>query len=84
MLSIAKLEVKDEILSQEPLYEIKDSTGKVVATNCTIELITSLLAEGTPVNKVLFDKIDSNFENIRRNDMGKSIAFFEKYKMLIF
>ena len=84
MINIIRLEANDEVLNGEPLYEIKDGTGKVIGTNCTIELITSLITEGTAINKSLFDKIDLNFENVRRSTLGRSITFFEKYKMLVF
>lgn len=75
-LIIEKLEVQDEVLSGEPRYEIKDNNGNVIATNCTIELVTSVLQEGTPLNKALFDKIENNFTSIRSEFSGES---FKKY-----
>ena len=64
-MTIEKLNVKDEQLQGEVRYRVKDSNGNVVYESCTIEMITELLQEGTELNKVLFDKIDTNFENIK-------------------
>lgn len=58
LFNIESLEVKDEILNGEPLYVIKDSSGKVIYDNVKLELKTPLIQEGTPINKSLFDKID--------------------------
>lgn len=69
---IEKLSVQDEVLSGEPKYEIKDNNGTVIATNCTIELITSVLQEGTPLNKALFDKVDNDFHMLKRSMIGNA------------
>lgn len=65
MLVIEKLSVKDEVLSDVPKFRVKDSSGNIIHDNCTIEMITSILTTGTNINKVLFDKVDTNFENVR-------------------
>lgn len=64
MLNILALEVKDEILSGEPLYTIKDGNGNILYDNVKLELKTSTIQQGTELNKVLFDKIDESFKNI--------------------
>lgn len=51
------IDVKDEILGGEPLYRIRDNNGNIKVDNCTIEMITEVLQEGTPINKALFDSI---------------------------
>ena len=50
--------VIDEVLNGEPRFEIVDkTTGKIIATNVEISLITELLQAGTPLDKALFDSI---------------------------
>jgi microcystin-dependent protein len=51
------VEIKDEILDGEPLYDIKDSDGNIIYKGVKIELITALVQQGTPLNKALFDII---------------------------
>lgn len=53
------IEVKDEILNGEPKYRLKDENGNVIYDNFSIEQITPVIQEGTPLNKVLFDSIMS-------------------------
>lgn len=84
MLNVLTLEVKDEVLSGEPLYVIKDSTGNVLYDNVKLELKTPLIQEGTELNKALFDKIDEGFTNISGQKKGDSIDMFNKTKTLIF
>lgn len=78
---IEKLEVKDEVLSGEPRYEIKDNNGNVIATNCSIELITSVLQEGTPLNKALFDKVDENARRMNLKNVGNTYLAFINYEL---
>ena len=52
------IEVLDEILESEPLYDISDSNGNLIYSAVKIEMITKLLQAGTPLNKALFDIID--------------------------
>lgn len=63
------LDFKDEVLNGEPKYRLKDENGKVIYDNLSIEQITPVIQEGTPINKVLFDYIiygilHSNLYNI--------------------
>lgn len=60
------LNVKDEILSGEPLYRIKQG-DKTLYDNVTVEMTTAMEQQGTPINKKLFDKIDVNIENMLIN-----------------
>lgn len=53
------IEVKDEILNGEPEYRLKDKNGNIIYDNLSIEMITEILQAGTPLNKVLFDRIIS-------------------------
>jgi hypothetical protein len=79
MLEVLTLEVNDEILSEEPLYTIKDSLGNVLYENVKINLNTNISQEGTEINKELFDKIDENFERIKKYlDFNKQSSF-ERY-----
>lgn len=64
MLNLLTLEVKDQVLSGEPLYVIKDSTGNVLYDNVKLELKTPLVQQGTELNKALFDKIDESFKSV--------------------
>ena len=56
------IEVKDEILSGEPLYDISDSQGNLIYSGVRIEQITEMIQEGTPLNKILFDSIKKDLE----------------------
>ena len=47
MATIQKLSVQDEVLGGEPRYRVKDSLGNIIHDNCTIEMITELLKQGT-------------------------------------
>lgn len=49
--------VKDENPAGDIKFRIKDSDGNIVQDNCTIEMITQLLQEGTVQNKLLFDSL---------------------------
>ena len=54
------VDVKDEVLAGEPLYNIKDAAGEITDGNVKIELGTEVLEEGTPLNKALLDKVTQN------------------------
>lgn len=66
-LQIERLNVQDEIIEESIRYDIKDESGNIIYRNVGIEFITTLLQEGTPLNKALFDKVDRNFEKIKNN-----------------
>ena len=53
------IEIKDEILTGEPRYRVRDNNGNIIQDNVTIEQITPVKQEGTSVNKALF----TNFNN---------------------
>lgn len=53
------IDFQDEVLNGEPKYRILDENGNVIYDKVTIEMITELLQVGTPLNKALFDKINS-------------------------
>lgn len=57
------IEVKDEILAEEPTYRIYDKNGKVLFDNLKIEQITPVIQEGTQLNKVLFDSIKKDIND---------------------
>ena len=54
------VDVKDEVLAGEPLYNIKNAAGEITDSNVKIELGTEVLEEGTPLNKALLDKVTQN------------------------
>lgn len=53
------MEFQDEILNGEAKYRISDDSGNILHEKVKIEMITEVLQAGTPLNKVLFDKIKS-------------------------
>ena len=59
------LNVKDEILTGEPKYKIKQN-DTTLYNNVTIEMVTPVQEQGTPINKALFDKIEDNVKKIDR------------------
>lgn len=61
------IEVNDEILSANPKFRIRDSNNNIIMDNLTIEQITPVIQQGTPLNKALFDAIQNWFLNITNN-----------------
>lgn len=53
-------DIKDEVLSGQPLYTIKDSSGNVLNDNVDISLKTPITQEGTPVNRALFRNLQGD------------------------
>ena len=53
-------DIKDEVLSGEPRYTIKNSSGNVLNDNVDISLKTSITQEGTPVNRALFRNLQGD------------------------
>lgn len=60
------IEVKDEILAGEPKYRIRDNGGNILYDNLTLEQITEVIEEGTPINKAFFDSIKGDLNWIDR------------------
>lgn len=52
------IDFKDEILSGEARYRVRNDSGDIINDNVIIEQITPVIQEGTPVNKASFNKID--------------------------
>ena len=53
-------DIKDEILSGDPRYTIRDSSGNVLNDNVDISLKTPITQEGTPVNRALFRNLQGD------------------------
>lgn len=53
-------DIKDEILSGDPRYAIRDSSGNVLNDNVDISLKTPITQEGTPVNRALFRNLQGD------------------------
>lgn len=52
--------VIDEVLAGAPRYNIKDNGGTTLYSNVQIDLATQVNTVGTPLNKALFDSIQSD------------------------
>lgn len=63
--------VVDEVLADVPKYRIKDSGGNVLYDNCTIEMVTAVVTEGTDIDKELFDSIQTDL-NSKMNTISKA------------
>lgn len=61
------IEVKDEVLAGEPKYRIRDASGNILQEDATIEMTTRVVQEPTPLNKVLFDSIETDLNSLYRN-----------------
>ena len=57
------IDVKDEILASEPLFRIIDKNGNILFDELKIEMVTKVLQESTPLNKVLFDSIKNDIDS---------------------
>lgn len=51
------IEIKDEILENSPKYRLRDGNGNIIHDNISIEQITPIIQEGTPINKELLENI---------------------------
>lgn len=60
-------EVLDEILEGEPLYDISDGNGNLIQSGVKIEMTTPVRQMGTPLNKALFDSIETDLTSTYRN-----------------
>ena len=57
------IEILDEILAGTPKYRITDNNGNIIADNVTIEMITQIIQAGTPINKELFERFETDYSN---------------------
>lgn len=71
------VEVKDEILGGNPQYDIKDANGNILFANCSIEMVTEILQQGTPLNKEYFARIQGIIDYINNKNRGE--AFINYY-----
>ena len=79
---IEKINVQDEILDvsgqldNNPRYRILDNNGAVLFDNVMLEIATPVIQEGTPINKILFDKINGALVAVSSKENGED---FKKY-----
>lgn len=59
------IDFEDEILEGEPRYRVRDADGNLIYDNVSIELVTPVRQEGTPLNKALFDSIEADYTEFR-------------------
>lgn len=57
------IDIKDEILTGEPRYRIRDNNGNIIQDNVSIEQITGVIQEPTPVNKALLENLQTSILN---------------------
>ena len=62
--------VVDEVLAGSPRYNIKDNGGSSIYSNVQIDLATQVTTQGTPLNKALFDSIQSDLTNLSNNKLN--------------
>ena len=55
--------VVDEVLAGSPRYNIKDNGGTTLYSNVRIDLATQVTTAGTPLNKALFDSIQTDLNS---------------------
>lgn len=55
--------VVDEVLAGSPRYNIKDNGGTSIYSNVQIDLATQVTTAGTPLNKALFDSIQTDLNS---------------------
>lgn len=55
--------VVDEVLAGSPRYTIKDNGGTTLYDNVQIDLKTQVTTAGTPLNKALFDSIQTDLNS---------------------
>ena len=64
--------VVDEVLAGSPRYTIKDNGGTTLYDNVQIDLKTQVTTQGTPLNKALFDSIQSDLTSLNTNKLNVS------------
>ena len=68
------VEVKDEILASEPSFRITDKDGNIIFDEISIDMITKVLQIGTPLNKVLFDSIKNDIDNLGAFEYSENLV----------
>ena len=75
------IEVKDEILEGEPLYNIVDKNNQTIYGDVKISMETSIIQKGTPINKELFESIKSGNDLVATYNKGAN-SFDNNYNYL--
>lgn len=78
MLKVTLVQVQDEVLGESAKYDVLDETGKVIHTNCSIELVSEILQQGTQLNKAFFDKYYSAVNYNLNKESGESLRRYLK------
>ena len=65
----------DEILSDSPLYTIRDSNGNVINDNVDIALKTPLVQEGTALNRAMFRNFQGDLYTQDRYNAPSNISY---------
>lgn len=73
------IDVKDEILDGDPKYRIRNKNGDILFDNLTIEQISPVLQQPTPLNKALFDNIYGNISLTREYTKIRAILDMKIY-----
>lgn len=68
------IDVKDEILEEEPKYRIRDKDGNILFDDLTIEITTKVIQEPTPLNKALFDSIKNDIDNLGAFEYNQDLS----------
>lgn len=76
------IEVKDEVLSGEARFRVRDNNGNIIFDNLTIEQITPVTQEGTPINKELFERLQSDTGLIQHYNTPKITKRWDNYNYL--
>ena len=73
MLKITLVQVQDEVLGEAAKYDVLDADGKIIHSNCSIELVSEILQQGTQLNKAFFDKYYSAVNYNLNKESGESL-----------
>ena len=72
-LNFELLNVTDEVIDGEAKYNVYDENGKLLHANCSINLNTNVINQGTFLNKNLFDKLDRLIEYTNSREIGEDL-----------
>lgn len=73
MLKVTLVQVQDEVLGEAAKYDVLDADGKIIHSNCSIELVSEILQQGTQLNKAFFDRYHEAVSYNLNKESGESL-----------
>lgn len=75
------LDIKDEIIDGDPVYNIIDKDGNIINENVFIDLANTVVQDGTELNKNFFKKMEDRFDYIKTLNDEEKYEFSHFYSV---